>query len=209
MRPSIWRFAVPTVLLAAACGRGSSHTAKVSDDLQRDLAAASSASLELANGSKGYKPMQTVSAIEQGEHALPVQRRPTPRPVVQHHADATPQEQKAPDPAPQNVVDEPKAPEPQQPASEPATTSDAPSVPVVAPRPAPVPVDYPSSGSGNRGGAGPGPGTDIGGVIGVILRGGIGDDHCDPHPRTRPRGRGLPFPFPLQTAPVVRPRMHR
>ena len=203
MRTSAWRSILPVVLIVgASCGRGSSNTAKLTDDLQRDLAAASTASIQLANESQGYKPMRFVSAIERGEDAVPVQRRPSPRPVVRNHTSTEPAQEKAPDPSPQVAVEAPKAPEPQQPAP---TISDAPTVPVVAPRPAPLPVDYPSSDGGSRGSVGAGgstgsgrsPGPDIGTIIGVIIRGGaIGDDHCVP--RRVPRGpRGLPRPgFP-------------
>jgi len=183
MRTIAWRLAVPLVLLGVACSRGSSGSDKVSGDLQSDLSAAQSASLQLANGSQGYQTTRVVSAIEQGETAKPVQRRPSPKPVVSKQAAAEPQQEKAPDPAPQATVEVAKAPEPEQPAP----VADAPSVPIVAPRPAPVPVEYPGSG-GSRGTSGAGPGTDIGTIIGVILGGGVGDDHCVP--RTGPRTGG-------------------
>jgi hypothetical protein len=191
MASSAWRFALPLLVAAVSCGRSNSRTAKLNDDLQRDLTAAAASGLELASGAQGYKPMRFVSPIEQGESAVPVQRRPTRRPVVAQHTGVDQEQQKAPDPAPQDVVEAPKAPEPQQTAP----ASDVPSVPTVAPRPAPLPVEYPAEGS-SRGatGAGSGPGTDIGTIIGVVIRGGgVGDDHCVP-PRGRPRG-GIPL-FP-------------
>jgi hypothetical protein len=185
MRTTAWLVVVPVLVLGVGCGRGSSNAkVSVSDDLQKDLAAASSASLELANGSKGYQPMRFVSALEQSETAVPIQRRPVKRPVVRNET-AAETEQKAPDPTPQVAVDAPKAPEPEQPA----VANDAPTVPTVAPRPAPVPVEYPAAGGGSRGATGPASGPDMGGIIGVIIRGGgVGDDHCVP--RGRPRGGG-------------------
>jgi hypothetical protein len=207
MRTTAWLLVVPVLALGVGCGRGSSAAkAGVSDDLQKDLAAASSASLELANGSKAYQPTRFVSAIEQSETAVPIQRRPVKRPVVKNET-AAETEQKAPDPAPQAVVDAPKAPEPEQPA----VSSDVPTVPMVAPRPAPVPVEYPAAGGGSRGATGPANGPDMGGIIGVIIRGGGvgGDDHCVP--RGRPRGGGFPGGrrFPIQSPPTLRPLIQR
>jgi hypothetical protein len=50
-------------------------------------------------------------------------------------------------------------------------------------------VEYPAAGGGSRGATGTASGPDMGGIIGVIIRGGgVGDDHCVP--RGRPRGGG-------------------
>ena len=210
MRSIAWRIAAPLLVVTAACGRGSDGSAALNADLQRDLAAASATGVELANGTKGYQPAQVVSSIEQSERSIPVQRRPVRKPVVHKNTAADAETDKAPDPMPDVAVNAP-APEPQQP--EPAA-SDAPSVPIVAPRPAPLPVEVPNAGAGTRGAQNEGTGTrgtDIGTLIGVIIRGGMaGDDHCVPRRpprRSRPIGNG--FPIPNGLPPVFNPQQMR
>jgi len=200
MKRLAWRIAVTVVVAGVACGRGAGdRESAMNADLKRDLAAASAVGVELANSAQGYRAAQVVSAIEQSEQALPVQRRPIRKPSVRQPSSSDAETQKAPDPAPDVAVESPRAPEPQQPD---AGAADAPTVPVVAPRPAPLPVEYPSA-EGNRRGStageegGIGSGPDLGTVIGVIIRGGgIGDDHCVPRrpPRSGPRGNGFPIP---------------
>jgi hypothetical protein len=216
MRVTAWRAAAPLLIAAViSCGRdGTSAKAKPGDDLRRDLAAASAASVELATDAQSYQATRVVSDLEQSERAVPVTRAPVPRPQVQRHSDVAPQQEKAPDPSPQVAVDAPTAPEPQQPE---VATNDAPTVPTVAPRPSPVPVEYPAA-SGRQGeGAGAdgrtGPGSGIGGIIGVIIRGGGigGDDHCVPNTRGRPGWPALPHPnpIPMRGGRIIRPRVRR
>jgi hypothetical protein len=204
MRSTAWRIAVPLLVVTAACGRGPDRSDAMNAALQRDLAAASASGVELANGTKGYRPAQVVSSIEQSERSIPIERRPVRKPVVRNHAAAEGETEKAPDPAPDVAVNAPQ-PEPQQP--EPAA-SDAPSVPMVAPRPAPLPVEVPAAEGGTRGAQNDGAGTrgtDLGTLIGVIIRGGmVGDDHCAPprRPRSRPQGNGFPIFNPTVMPPI-------
>ncbi len=215
MRVTAWRAAAPLLIAGViACGRdGSSANAKPGDDLRRDLAAASAASVQLATEAQAYQATRVVSDLEQSERAVPVTRAPAPRPVVQRHTDVAPQEEKAPDPSPQVAVEAPTAPEPQEPE---VAANDAPAVPTVAPRPSPVPVEYPASGRQGEGAGAEGrtgSGSGIGGIIGIIIRGGgIGDDdHCVPNTRGRPRWPALPHPnpIPMQGGRIIRPRIRR
>lgn len=196
MRSNLVHLLVPLAFVAAACG-GSPATGDLPDDLKQDLAAtaASSSTLELANGSTGYQPMRFVSDIEQTDASTPVERAPSPRPVRVPRPTAAPapepEQAPSPEPTPEvQVAEVAQSPEPQPEVS---------SVPMVAPRPAALPVDVPSTqvadrGEGRGGGIGRGDdGVGIGGVIGVVIRGGgVGPDHCPP----RRRGPGRrPFPF--------------
>lgn len=184
MRTSLVRLFVPLAILAAACDGGDSQSASLSADLKQDLAAASAPKLELASAAGDYQPMRFVSELEQTNLSTPVKRAPTPRPE--------------PTPAPK-PVDEP-TPEPQpeaQVAEAPQVDEAVSAVPSVAPRPSALPVDVPSTqGVGNSDGQvfgrGGDRGADIGGIIGVVIRGGgVGPDHCPP----RRRGGRRPFPI--------------
>ncbi len=193
MRTTIARLIVPVAAIAMACAKGASSPATVSDDLQKDLQAASASKLELA-GQNGYKPMRFVSEIEQSNGAEPVVASRVPRRVAAKSAGPAPEEKRSPTPEPREDTQVAQAPAPQ--AESPAPSTDVPSVPIVAPRPAPMPVDMPVASSGGSGGYGSGGGVGdrgegrgegIGGIIGVVIRGGgVGVDHCDPRPR---RGR--------------------
>lgn len=183
MRSRMWPMAFALVVLGASCSPDRGDTARLSADLERDLASASAASVELANDARGYQPMRFVSEIEQVATAKPLPARPKPRPVVTEHANHDEAVAAAPEPTPEEVVamSPPVEPEP------PVEPSPAPRTPSVAPRPAPVPVDM-ATGSGGGGPAGMGTreGPDWGTVVGVILRGGVvGPGHCPP--RRRPR----------------------
>lgn len=187
MRTSLVRVMVPLAVFAAACDGGDARSASLPDDLKQDLAAASAPKLELANGAADYKPMRFVSDLEQTNVATPVTRAPTPRPVRTPAPAPQPQEQPAPQPEAQVAV------APQPPQVEEAVSA----IPSVAPRPSAIPVDVPSTqGSGDYDGQVFGRGGDrgegIGGIIGVVIRGGgVGPDRCAP----RRRGGRRPFPI--------------
>lgn len=192
MRTSLVRLFVPFALATAACGRGASESATITDDLRQDLEAASSAAPELANTQGAYQPMRFVSEIEQANGAAPVQRTRAPRKVAAKSANLEQHESQSPAPETQNEVQTAEAPAetPEAPAPE----AEVPRVPTVAPRPSALPVDVPAMGGGGGGGGGigsgrgDGRGEGIGDIIGVVIRGGgVGVDHCPP--RRRPRGR--------------------
>ena len=153
-------------LALAACSRDKS----VSDDFQKDLDRASTASeITLPSSAPGA---QVVSAIEQAKPAprkvAQSQRAPkhvpapsrTPAPVEVERADVTPDVE----------------PAPVQPAPTPTEVAPLPSS-----RPQPVASNGGRTGDGSAGEGHGDIGRGIGGMIGVILRGGIVDgDDCDP-----------------------------
>ncbi|MFN2601365.1 MAG: hypothetical protein ABR582_01270 [Gemmatimonadaceae bacterium] len=164
-------------LIVAAC---SGQKKTMSDDLKKDLdLAATSDGLALAPSAA--KGSQVVSAIERTTPPAPrqiaqsqrvVKHKPAPRalpaPVEAQRADVSPEVETQP----VAVAQTPAEPEPSQ-------------------SPRPHPIETPS-GSGVQVGRGGGSsiGSVLGGIAGVILRGGIviGDgDACDP--RTEGRGR--------------------
>ena len=199
------RFSVlPVAAMALACGRGkdANESAVLADDLKRDLQAASSSGVELANTARDYGQTQVVSVLESPQTSAPVRRRSVRRPVAQPIAANEPQEAKAPDPAPENKVD---VAEPTPAVETPAPSIDTPTQVAVSPRPTPVgaapaPVDAGSGGvgGGSTGGGLGGVGEAIGTIIGVVVTrggGGGGIDHCDPRTdRRRPPNAGLPYP---------------
>lgn len=188
---------IPVALLVAACGRGDRQASSaLSDDLKRDLAAASASGVELASASHVYQPTRFVSAIEQPGGAAPARRATVKRPVPHRTAAPAAPEVTTPDPAP-----EPEVVAPQQVAVTPEQTpteAPAPEATVIAPRPTPMPASYPGAvDRGTRGSAGGiGTGDVMGGIIGVIIRGGNGGiDHCDPRTDGRARrGGGVFYP---------------
>jgi len=198
-----------SAVVLAACGKnGASPNRAMSDDLKRDLQLASSSGLDLASqqASKGF----ALTEIAQSS-------APTSAPTVKKGAGPKAVKSKAPTvkAAPDNSIDS-KAEEPTvqvmaqapSPTTEPTPDPMAPAVP----RPSPTPID-PNGGEGARGqngggpnpGAGDGGGSVLGGIFGVIIRGGVVDgDHCDPR-RDRPRGPRSgggygtsPIPFPTR-----------
>lgn len=187
-----------TVLVA--CGRQSTPANRaMNDDLKRDLAMAASAGLDLASEQKSASfPLTEV----------PISSAPAPSKVLKKAsgpkatASKRPTVKAAPEPS---VAQAEEQPEVQAVAEAPSPTtapvpevSNAPAVP----RPSPVPVDA-SAGDGARGqgsggsSAGDGGGSVLGGIFGVIIRGGVVDgDHCDPRTDGRNRGGGRRGTFP-------------
>ncbi|HEX6535155.1 MAG TPA: hypothetical protein VF041_11180 [Gemmatimonadaceae bacterium] len=193
---------LPMTLFALACGGHSKQEqrAALSDDLRSDLARAAAPTSELASAQ--FRPQQVVSNIELGNAPAPHVTRSTSKAARVRTTRRTPRAKPAPAPKVEAVKAVAEAPSP-----EPTTIAVTPApAPTAGPRPEPNPVDYPA-GSGNDT-EGEHHGGGIGGVIGVIIRGGtIGDDdHCEIHPRGRvpvmintripiPIGRGT-FPGP-------------
>lgn len=194
------------IVAGAACSGESATDQHMSADLQRDLAAAKSSSLELASGRPGYQPMRFVSEIEQVHRAEPVTRRPTPKPRAKEPAGREAEAQQAPQPEAAQTIEltTPDVAESTE-QTDSAVVAEAPRVPMVAPRPAPVPVEVPTSGgSRTRGSNGP----DWGDAVGVVIRGGrVDPGHCPPR---RPPSRipGIILPQTEGRVPVFRPDAH-
>ncbi|HEX7121916.1 MAG TPA: hypothetical protein VF178_06045 [Gemmatimonadaceae bacterium] len=208
MRSTAVSTALLVALVSVGCDRGSANDAQLGAELERDLAAAAAATVELANGAQGYKPMRFVSEVEQIPTSKPAPRRPKQQ--VEKAVEEAPAEHHAPSPEPEPVAEPVVETTVAEPAPTPTTeetiAADAPRVPVVAPRPAPMPVDVPERGGSSGRARGVDEGPDWGTVIGVVIRGGrVGDRHCPP----RTRGRN-PFPYPNYEAapPVLRPIVH-
>lgn len=193
---------LPMTLFALACGGHSKQekSAALSDDLRSDLARAAAPTSDLA--SSQFRPQQVVSNIELGNAPAPHVMHSASRASRAHTTRRTPRAK--PKSAP--TVEAVKAVT-TEPAPQPTTIAVAPApAPTAGPRPEPNPVAYPSGSGSDTEGEHHGGG--IGGVIGVIIRGGtIGDDdHCEIHPGGRvpvminsripiPIGRGT-FPGP-------------
>lgn len=220
MRSTTLWIAGLALVAVAACDRGSASDARLSEDLERDLAAAASATLELANGSQGYQPMRFVSEVEQISRSTPAPPPSAPARNVAKPATETveepgtppaetasePVQEPAPEPVEADAAAAAESPTEVEAPAEADVYADAPRVPVVAPRPAPIPVDVPAPGGAGSGRArGGDDGPDWGTVIGVVIRGGrVGDRHCPP----RPRGGGIIVPIPRRheaLPPVLRP----
>ena len=192
MRHLVKLFAGSIIVAAVACGRPQEPIGGVSEELQRDLDAASAASVQLA-AAGDYQPLQVVSAIEQPAASTPVRAASAPRRVTRSAAVApAPAVERTPDPVPEPEV---------QLASLPVEEAAPAPVPVITPvstgaRPTAQPISMPASGDDGHGdGGGIGVGEAIGIVIGtVIIRGGRGGiDHCDPRTDGR-RGRTGGYP---------------
>jgi hypothetical protein len=195
-------------LALSACSRREEPTATLSDDLKRDLAAASSTNGDLATAPQSYQRMRFVSAAElpkktEPAHRPSVAKRPI-RPIVRNSPRAEPTPERTREPDATTVA--------QAPAPVPASEAPIPEPVVIAQRPTPdytpssIPSTMPSDGGigeGRRGGGVGGLGGILGGIIGgVVIRGGHGGvDKCDP--RTDGRNRppiydqpntGMPLP---------------
>lgn len=167
-------------LIVAAC---SGQKKTMSDDLKKDLDLASTSD-GLALAPSAAKGSQVVSAIERTAPPAPRQIAQSQR-VVKHKAAP-----KAP-PAP---VDAQKADVSTEVENQPVAVAQAPAEPEPSQSPRPHPIETPS-GSGVQVGRGGGSsvGSVLGGILGVVLRGGIviGDgDACDPRPQGRGRSGG-------------------
>ena len=180
-----------TAVLSAACSSGEkSQATGVPDDLQKDLAAASAASVPLA--SREFEPQKVVSPIESPMGAVPVRAARAPRMVPRPSVADIPEAQRSPDVQAEQVAE--TAPAPDESAETPAPDVDITPVSTAA-RPTAQPINMPAAGDVGRGegGSGMGVGEAIGVIIGTaVIRGGMGGvDHCDP--RTD-RTRGQPTP---------------
>lgn len=159
--------AMSIALLALACSKTKpTQDATLSDQLRSDLDRAAAPTSDLA--STQFRPTNVVSAVELGNAPVRASAVPQKRPVRR----AAPSVKAEVAPVPSVALD---------PAPAPTTVAVVPApLPDPGPRPTPNPVAYPSGSGTEVGGGGRG---GIGGVIGVIIRGGtIGDDdHCEIH----------------------------
>lgn len=167
-------------LFALACGSKGEGDQAARDALSRDLEMVSAKGLELANA-QSAPATQIVSEMER----TPVR---APR---QGSASRTPKKARVPAPAP---VIAPLAEPPVAEVAEvvqPAVVAQAPApeaveAPAPASEPLIVPVSYPTGGSGSEGRGGGRRGGGLGGIFGVVIRGGsAGVDHCERHPGGR------------------------
>jgi hypothetical protein len=170
--------------LFGACGRPQ-RAADLSDDLKRDLAAASVGGGALAIAPQGRQPMRFVSDVEQWKGGSSIKLPKLARHPVRHEAKPVAKESMDMGSAPVvAVASESTTPEPIA-----AVPAPQPTVAIVpSSQPSSEPVDGGSGGVGDRGRGG-GWGGLLGGIIGtVVLRGGHGGiDKCDP--RTDGRNR--------------------
>ena len=227
MRTDVKVAALSLAVVLGACNSRREQATALSDDLKRDLAAASASGGDLTLAPQGSAGSKVVSRMEMTRSTTPQPRlvaskrrtpkavraeaskKPTANDVV---ADETVKSDEAPAPAPTPV----------------ATTNPTESAPVTVveqPTPEPAPTTAPANtgtgdegrGSGDGGigerGRGSGIGGILGGIIGaVVIRGGHGGiDKCDPRTDGRRRGGmggmmdrpdfGMPVPMGRPTFP--------
>jgi hypothetical protein len=176
-----WMLLAPAVMIAA-CDRSAGVPAEssgaISDELRRDLQLAATSGIELA--ATDFQPRRFVSGIEQPPGPGPERARsPKPQP--------RPKAKQAPEPDVVTVATAEIEPE----------IVDIAAAPTEAPAPVstvPVPVPFPTqpANGGDARDGGRGSGGVLGGIIGVVIRGGaVGEDRCEIHRGGRRRG-GLP-----------------
>ena len=164
--------ALSLTMFAMACGGKSTQSASngMDDGLRKDLQLASSPNLELASTARAQQRQMVVSDIERTPGMAPARavtkKKVPPKPAAPARKPTVVEVQSPKPTTPAPVVVAQAAPEAPAPDPEPAA----------APRPEPPAVVYPvPSTEGSRGHGG------LGGIIGVVIRGGVMDgDHCDP-----------------------------
>lgn len=228
MRTHVKVAAISFAVVLGACNSRREQTTGLTEDLKRDLAAASASAGDLATAPSAYQRTRFVSGVE-----MVRSKNPAPRPVAtKRRTPPVRRPEPVSKPADQ-VVEEPTVASNEAPAPTPApaaaqTTTQEPVViaqqPTEAAAPAPVPAstgrgdDGRSVGQGGIGerGIGGGLGGILGGIIGaVVIRGGHGGvDKCDPRTDGRRRGGmiggggmdrpdfGMPLPTGRTTFPT-------
>jgi hypothetical protein len=220
MRTDVKVAAISFAVVLGACNSRQEKATGLSEDLKRDLAAASAPG-DLATAPRAYERTRFVSEVEMNRANKPVPKvvaskrrtKPVvrPQPVTKHADEVV---------ADENVAsNEELAPAP-APVAAPTST---PAPTVIAQQPTDEPVPGPQTANPGRGddgrsvgqggigerGSGGGLGGLLGGIIGaVVIRGGHGGvDHCDPRTDGRRRGGMIGggmmdrpnFPLPLPT----------
>ena len=226
MRTHVKVAALSLAVILGACDKRQEQATGLSEDLKRDLAAASAAG-DLATAPRAYERARFVSEVE-----LARAKAPAPRPVASKRRTPPVRRPEPVSKPAEEVVEEPTVASNEAPAPEPApvavATETAPEPIVIVQQPttenapAPIPVstgrgdDGRSIGEGGIGERRPGGGIagTLGGIIGaVVIRGGHGGiDKCDPRTDGR-RGRGgiisrrpdfgLPSPVGRGTFPTL------
>jgi len=225
MRTDVKVAAISFAVVLGACNSRREQTTGLSEDLKRDLAAASASAGDLATAPTSYQRTRFVSDVEMARA-----KTPAPRPVASKRRTAPVRRAEPVSKPAADVVEEPTVASNEEPAPAPAptpspTTTKEPVViaqqPTDQAAPAPVPA---TTGRGDEGrgdgqggigerGRGGGLGGILGGIIGaVVIRGGHGGvDKCDPRTDGRRRGGvfdrpenggALPFPIPRGTFPT-------
>lgn len=191
---------VPIAAALAACGGDApaGATAGLSDDLARDLALASAASVELTRAA--------------GAEAVVSAEELTPRTIAAPAAPARRQQRAAPapSPTPARIVTPAEsdaivaAPETVELAEDPGVLPEPIEAPVMAPRPR-APEVVQTSGPAYGGSRGPSWG-DVIGIAGVVIRGGMGGiDDCLVHDARTSRGAmvNTRVPVPVISQPNI------
>ena len=203
MRPLLRISLLPVVLAGvavAACSKSSTRADRpLSDELKRDLQLASTTSLDLASKqSAAAFPLTEVPIAASSAPRSTLRKSAGPKAV----ASKTPTVAATPEPTVAVEAEEPEVQvmaEAPSPTMEPIPVADAPAVP----RPSPVNPAPAGDGSWGRGGTSTG-GSVLGGIFGVVIRGGgVDGDRCEIHDR---RGRNRPggvYSAPSNPYPVV------
>lgn len=210
--------ALTLTLMLGACARTPEPAATLSDDLRKDLAAATTSDLSPGGAAPGYQRMRFVSAIEQSKTATPAPRAKVSRHRIRPAVAARPANDAVTEEMPDHVMSTVA----ESPAPSVASTTEAPApdpepIHPSAGRPSPDPIPAPGGDASEpvagRGDGGGGWGRVIGGIIGsVVIRGGHGGvDKCDPRTDGRPPMTvvdrpdfGMPLPVGRPTFPGSR-----
>jgi hypothetical protein len=225
MRTDVKVAVISFAVVLGACSSHKEQSTGLSEDLKRDLAAASAPAGDLAVAPRSYERTRFVSDVEMSRSKTPAPRAVATKRKTQPVRRAEPVSRPAAD-----VVDEPTVASNEAPAPAPApvaspSTSSAPVVIAQQPdEPVPGPSMPATTGRGDDGrgvgqggigdrSSGGGLGGILGGIIGaVVIRGGHGGvDKCDPRTDGRRRGGmggmndrpdfGLPLPQGRPTFP--------
>lgn len=183
-------------VVAAACS-GKGGSAAADNDLKRDLALAASSATDLASTHHGasFAPTE-IAPLSRPQTAPTLKRRSGPKAV----RTPKPTVKAAPEP---EMTGESEVPETQlaeasaDNGSAPNATVDESLPAVPRPTPAAIPASDPNVGVAGSGNTGVGAGEVLGGIIGIMVRGGgMGEDRCEIHDRRgrRPSGGGVYYP---------------
>ena len=204
-RVSLLPIAVAAIVVAA-CGKSSTRSdAGLNADLERDLKLAQSTSLDLASKQSAASfPLTEVPIKSSAEPSKTVRKAPGPKTV----RSTTPTVHAAAEAAPAVETNEPQA-DMTAPEPAPSTTAETAAAPDAPAVPRPSPVNPAPAGDGSWGRGGSNGGSVLGGIFGVIIRGGgVDGDRCEIHGR---RGRnpnttsGIYLPQPRTTGGTPRP----